>query len=358
MNDETVVDGMEGRSESAEPIIGRVTIRDVARAAGVSVSTASKALNDQGRMTAQTRDRIRTVAETLGFTPNAMARALVSQRSFTIGLLTNDTYGRFTLPVAAGLAASMVDRGVSVFLCALEDNPERARINLRAMQEKCVDGIIVAGKRIDRSLPVDLRQLSMPVVHVNSAADAGDISFVPDDFGGAKRAVEHLVALGRRRIAHVTGPEAFAAVTLRAEGWRAALTEAGLAPFGIAMIGDWAENFGFTVGQALLDSPVHARPDAVFCGNDQIARGLIDALTLKGVRVPDDIAVVGYDNWEIFAAATRPPLTSIDMELTELGKRAGAALLDLVGGTRVEPGVRRLPCRLVVRQSCGAPVGL
>lgn len=358
MNDETVVGGVEGSVDLAEPMTGRVTIRDVARAAGVSVSTASKALNDQGRMTAETRNRIRTVAETLGFTPNAMARALVSQRSFTIGLLTNDTYGRFTLPVAAGLAASMVDRGVSVFLCALEDNPERARINLRAMQEKCVDGLIVAGKRIDRSLPVDLSQLSMPVVHVNSAAGAGDISFVPDDFGGAKRAVEHLVALGRRRIAHITGPESFAAVALRANGWRAALDEAGLTPFGSVEIGDWAESFGFSVGQRLVELPADARPDAVFCGNDQIARGLIDALTLKGVRVPADIAVVGYDNWEIFAAATRPPLTSVDMELTELGQRAGLALLDLVGGTRVEPGVRRLPCRLVVRQSCGAPVGV
>ncbi|MDR3514820.1 MAG: LacI family DNA-binding transcriptional regulator [Azospirillaceae bacterium] len=338
-----------------EPIAARVTIRDVAREAGVSISTASKALNDQGRMTPETRDRIRTVAQTLGFTPNAMARALVSQRSFTIGLLTNDTYGRFTLPVAAGLAGAMVDRGVSVFLCALEDDPERARINLRAMQEKCVDGLIVAGKRIDRRPPLDLARLPMPVVHVNSAAAESDIAFVPDDFGGAKAAVAHLIALGRRRIAHVTGPDSFAAVALRAEGWRDALGEADLPCFGVAERGDWSEAFGFAVGCRLIMAPSADRPDAVFCGNDQIARGLIDALTLHGIRVPDDLAVVGYDNWEIFAAATRPPLTSVDMALTELGRIAGAALLDLVGGTRVEPGIRRMPCRLVVRQSCGAP---
>ncbi len=347
-------DGDEDPSAFAEPVAARITIRDVAREAGVSISTASKALNDQGRMTAETRDRIRAVAQTLGFMPNAMARALVSQRSFTIGLLTNDTYGRFTLPVAAGLAAAMVDRGVSVFLCALEDNPERAEVNLRAMQEKCVDGLIVAGKRIDRSLPLDLTRLTMPVVHVNSACAEGDIGFVPDDFGGAKAAVAHLLSLGRRRIAHVTGPESFAAVVLRAEGWREALIEADLPCFGAAEPGAWSEAYGFAAGMRLMEAARAQWPDAVFCGNDQIARGLIDALTLKGVRVPEDIAVVGYDNWEIFAAATRPPLTSVDMALTELGSRAGAALLDLVNGTRVEPGVRRLPCQLIVRQSCGA----
>jgi LacI family transcriptional regulator len=350
MDQEDVVDVIE----FGEPATARVTIRDVARDAGVSVSTASKALNGQGRMTAETRERIRTVAASLGFLPNAMARGLVSQRSFTIGLLTNDTYGRFTLPVAAGLAAAMVDRGVSVFLCALEDAPERVRINLRAMQEKCVDGLIVAGKRIDRRLPLDLDRLQTPVVHVNSASNENEIGFVPDDFGGAKAAVAHLVALGRRRIAHVTGPESFAAVALRAEGWESALAEADLPRFGAALRGDWSEAYGFATGLRLLAAAPAERADAVFCGNDQIARGLIDALSLNGVRVPEDIAVVGYDNWEIFAAATRPPLTSVDMCLTELGRSAGATLLDLVGGARIAPGLRRLPCRLVVRQSCGA----
>lgn len=331
----------------------RVTIRDVAKLAGVSISTASKALNGQGRMTAETRDRVVTAAETLGFTPNAMARGLVSQRSFTIGLLTNDTYGRFTLPVASGLAASMVERGVSVFLCALTDNPERARVNLRAMQEKCVDGLIVAGKRIDRGLPITLPPLPLPVIHVNSVCGEGDIGFVPDDHGGAKAAVAHLAALGRQRIAHVTGPASFAAVGLRVAGWREALAEAGLPVFGSAASGEWSEAYGFAVGRDLLEKAPSQRPDAVFCGNDQIARGIIDALTLGGVSVPQDIAVVGFDNWEIFAAATRPPLTSVDMALASLGEKAGAALLDLVDGVDVAPGIRRMPCRLVVRQSCG-----
>ncbi|MFO1106009.1 MAG: LacI family DNA-binding transcriptional regulator [Amaricoccus sp.] len=328
----------------------RVTIREVARVAGVSVATASKALNERGRMTPETRERVQEVARSLGFRPNALARALAFQRSFTIGLLTNDTYGRFTLPVAAGLSTAMADRGVSVFLCAIGDDPDRARLNLDAMEEKRVDGLVVAGKRIDRTPPVGAPHL--PVVYVNAACPTGGVGFVPDDEGGAVAAVRHLAALGRRRIAHVTGPRSFAAVALRERGWRSVLAERGLDYPGEALAGDWSEGFGYAAGQRLADAA--DRPDAVFCGNDQIARGLMDALTLRGIRVPEDMAVVGFDNWEIFAAAARPPLTSVDHELEGLGRAAGLTLLDMVDGKAVEPGIRRLPCRLVTRATCGA----
>ena len=359
-----IMDGMgEGQIRTGglggEGSLGaRITLHEVARVAGVSIATASKALNARGRMTPETRERVQEAARDLGFRPNAMARALVRQRSFTIGLLTNDSYGRFTLPVAAGLAHAMVNRGVSVFLCALEDDPERGRINIEAMQEKCVDGIVIAGKRIDQLVPADPAGLRMPVIYVNAACGADAIGFVPDDVAGARLAVDHLLALGRRRIAHVTGPRSFAAVGLREAGWREALAEAGLSPFGEALAGEWSEAFGFEAGQRLFARTAPGdRPDAVFCGNDQIARGLIDALTLGGIAVPEDVAVVGFDNWEIFARGTRPPLTTIDMGLNELGQRAGLTLLDLVDGKAIAPGVRRLPCQLVVRRSCGAGAG-
>ncbi|MCW6511568.1 LacI family DNA-binding transcriptional regulator [Lichenifustis flavocetrariae] len=332
----------------------RVTIRDVALGAGVSVATASKALNEQGRMTVETRERVQRVAQRLGFRPNAMARALVAQRSFTLGLLTNDTYGRFTLPVVAGLSAAMADRGVSVFLCAVEDDPERVRLNLNAMEDKRVDGLVIAGKRIDRALPIALPPQRMPVVYVNAACPPQGVGFVPDDDGGAYAAVTHLLGLGRRRVTHVSGPRDFEAVGLREQGWRRALDEAGLPVPKAALFGSWSEGFGYETGHALMRTPRAAdRPDAVFCGNDQIARGLIDALMHLGVRVPDDVAVVGFDNWEIFAQATRPPLTTVDMELKELGSQAGLTLLDMIDGKPVTEGLQRRPCRLAVRQSCG-----
>ncbi|WP_176082784.1 LacI family DNA-binding transcriptional regulator [Martelella sp. HB161492] len=330
----------------------RSTIRDVAAKANVSVTTASRALNGTGRMAEETRERVRLAAAALDYRPNFIARGLVQQRSFTLGLLTNDTYGRFTLPVAAGLSAAMADRGVSVFLNAGDYEADQLRLTLRAMEDKRVDGLVITGKRIDRGLPITLPDLGMPVVYVYASTPEGAVGFVPDDVNAAKIAVRHLIGLGRRRIAHITGPSDFKAAHLRAEGWRQALNEAGQTPLTDAIFGAWSETHGFETAKQLIADGL--RPDAIFCGNDQIARGVIDAFALNGVRVPDDVAIVGFDNWEVFAAATRPPLTTIDMGLPGLGRSAGLALLDLIDGKPVAPGVRETPCALVVRQSCGA----
>ena len=331
----------------------RATIRDVAAEAGVSIATVSKALNGRGRMTAETRERVLGAAKALNFRPNALARGLHTKRSFTVGLLTDDVYGRFALPVMQGVTEGLIDHGVSVFLCALEENPVLAQSHLDALMEKQVDGIVVAGRRVDRILPVDFGGLTVPVVHVMSEGGADRVSFLPDEEQGARAAVAHLAGLGRRRIAHVTGPERFRVARERAGGWGAALAEAGLRPHGPgAMYGRWSEAWGHEAVAALWAGP--EAPDAVFCGNDQIARGVTDALRERGVRVPGDVAVVGFDNWEIVAEETRPPLSSVDMNLRELGRQAGLALLQQINGAEVVPGVRRLPCTLKVRASSGA----
>jgi LacI family transcriptional regulator len=324
----------------------RIRIYDVARVAGVSVATASKALNDTGRMTDATRSRVKQTALALGFRPNAMARALTQQRSFTIGLLTNDSYGRFTLPVMAGINEALVDQGVSVFLCGIEDDAALGKIHVDAMLDKQVDGIIATGKRIDRRLPVDLSDLPVPVVYAFTQGPDDAVTLVSDDAQGAREATEWLLGLGRHRLVHVTGPDNFASVAARAGAFREAAGAA--AP---VLHGTWSEAWGHEAVMQLWqqDTP----PDAIFCGNDQIARGVVDALRERGVAVPADVSVIGFDNWEIVAAATRPPLTTVDMNLKELGRVAGRLILDLADGKPVEPGIRTLPCKLVVRQSCG-----
>ncbi|WP_245418556.1 LacI family DNA-binding transcriptional regulator [Cohaesibacter intestini] len=339
-------------SPTPATVIQHVTIRDVAAKAGVSVTTASRALNGTGRMSEDTRLRVQQIAKDLDYRPNTMARGLVQQRSFTLGLLTDDTYGRFTLPVAAGLSSAMTDRGVSVFLSAGEKEPKRMQLNLRAMEEKRVDGLVITGKRIDRALPVDVSRLGMPVVYVYSKCPDGSIGFVPDDFNAARIATQHLISLGRRKIAHITGMSSFEAAHLRGAGWKAALEEAGLAPHCEAIFGNWTEEHGYETAYRLFETAAD-RPDAIFCGNDQIARGVVDAFSHMGIKVPDDVAIVGFDNWEVFAKATRPPLTTVDMGLTCLGKSAGLALLDMIEGKQIDSGLRKLPCSLVVRQSCG-----
>ena len=344
---------MVSEAEPSPVFATPVTLREVAAAAGVSVATASKALNGQGRMTVETRERIRETAQRLGFRPNSLAQSLLRKRSFTVGLLTNDTYGRFSLPLMAGVSDALVDNGVSVFLCNVEDDPRLGQLHVEAMLDKRVDGIIATGKRIDRHLPINLSNLRVPVIYAFTQPDPGAIAFVSDDAGGARLAVEHFCRLGRRRIAHVSGPASFAVVHGRAEAYRAVLEENGL-PAGEPLFGAWSEAWGHEAVAKLFEGRGE-RPDAVFCGNDQIARGVIDALRERGIRVPEDVGVIGFDNWEIVAEATRPPLTSVDMNLATLGREAGLALLSLVGGQPAAPGIRKLPCRLVVRQSCGRP---
>ena len=325
----------------------RIRIYDVASAAGVSIATASKALNETGRMTVETRDRVKRVAQEMGFRPNAMARALVSQRSLTIGLLTNDTYGRFTLPVMAGVSEALVDVGVSVFLCTIEDDPALAKVHVDAMLDKQVDGIIASGKRIDRRLPVDLSNLPIAVVYAFTSGPEDAVTLVSDDAQGSREAVQWLLGLGRRRVVHVTGPETFISVRERADAFREVAGREGL-----VLYGQWSEAWGHEAVARLWESAGEI-PDAIFCGNDQIARGVVDALRERGLNVPVDVSVVGFDNWEIVAAATRPPLTTVDMNLKQLGREAGRLILALAEGKTVEPGIRKLPCQLVVRQSCG-----
>jgi LacI family transcriptional regulator len=327
----------------------RIRIYDVARMAGVSVATASKALNDTGRMTEETRARVKETAASLGFRPNAMARALTSQRSFTIGLLTNDTYGRFTLPVMAGINEALIDQGVSVFLCGIEDDAALGKIHVDAMLDKQVDGIIATGKRIDRRLPVDLSNLPVPVVYAFTQGPDDAVTLVSDDALGAHLATEHLLDRGRRKLVHITGPESFASVSARSTAFRT------LAGAGASVLhGPWSEAWGHeAIDRLWSGSDV---PDGIFCGNDQIARGVVDALRERGVPVPEDVSVIGFDNWEIVSAATRPPLTTIDMNLKELGREAGRLILELAEGKPVEPGIRTLPCKLVVRQSCGCEI--
>lgn len=327
-----------------KPIFHRKrTLRDVAKAAGVSLSTASNALNGVGRVNAETSERINQIAQEIGFRPNALARSLLSKRSSTIGMLTNDTYGRLTLPMGAGVSEVLVDQGVSVFLCATNNDPRLAQLHLQALLDKQVDGIIFTATRLDLEQPPELLALPIPVIYAFAEGPPGSISFVPDDAHGARLAMEHLKKTGCSRILHITGPDEYLAARLRATAY-GDFAEAYREP----MFGEWSEEWGHEA-IARLASEGGQLPDGIFCGNDEIARGVIDALRDRGVFVPRDISVVGFDNWEVISRQTRPPLTTVDMELMEIGRQAGLAMLGITNGEVVKPGTSRLPCRLIER---------
>jgi LacI family transcriptional regulator len=213
-----------------------------------------------------------------------------------------------------------------------------------------VDGIIVVGESTDPR-PSISRDLPVPVVYAYAPSeDPQDVSFIPDDVAGARSAVEHLVGLGRRRIAHVAGPVHYRAAQDRAAGTLAALDAAGLALAGGGAVhhGAWSQRWGRQAAADVLAADPAV--DAVVCGSDQIAAGFVEAVRERGRRVPDDIAVVGYDNWEVLSTETRPPLTTVDMNLEVLGRTAAQYLFAAIGG-RAASGVHRMPCSLTVRRS-------
>jgi LacI family transcriptional regulator len=330
-----------------------VTITDVARLAGVSPGTASKALNGRGGISARTALRVRQAAEGLGYQPNALARGLLSGRSFSVGLITTDSFGRFSIPVVQGVEDALGPGRILVFLCESRDDRLREQHYLQALLERRVDGIIVTGRRQDRRDPIG-RDLRVPVVYAMAySSDPADLSLVPDDEDGGALAVRHLLSTGRTSIGHLTGPQRFRAAVLRAAGAERALAEAGLnLAGGHTRYGEWTEEWGrHGTGLLLRSAP---RLDAIFCGNDQIARGAADRLREAGRRVPGDVALVGFDNWDVIATASRPPLTTVDMNLRQLGRATGERLLSAVDG---HPGSGRqlLPCRLVVRESSRPP---
>jgi LacI family transcriptional regulator len=332
----------------------QITIRNVARLANVSIGTVSKALNDSGRMRPETRSRIRAVAAELGFRPNELAQSLHRNQSFTVGIISTDRFGRFTIPIVEALEERLADQRIAVFMCNATDDPERERQHINQLIRKRVDGIVVTARRADWRPRVDASVGKVPVLYVFSQTDdPQSFCLLPDDQGGAMLAVEHLLKLGRRRIAHITGPEHFEAVRLRRDGYRLALAAAGVKEAaGHYLSGVWSEAWGREAAARLFDRG-RQPPDAIFCGNDQIARGAGDILRERGIVVPDQVAIVGFDNWEVMTDSARPRLTSVDMNLKELGREAGSRLMDMIGGQHFE-GVRRLPCTLVVRESCGA----
>jgi LacI family transcriptional regulator len=325
-----------------------VTISQVAALAGVSTGTASKALNGRGALRPETRLRVQQAAEQLGFVANAAARSLQTGRTYTVGMITTDSIGRFSIPVLLGAEDALGAGQMSIFLCDARDDPIREQYYLRTLLSRKVDGIIVTGRRTQARASIGVG-LPVPVVYAFiSSSDPRDCSVVPDEADGSRRAVQHLLAIGRRRIAHVTGPEHHHSATVRAQGAADTLAAEGLRLATPTLYGEWSEAWGRQAAGILLSTG--ADVDAVFCGSDQIARGLAEALTKAGRVIPRDIALVGFDNWDVMVDGCQPALTSVDMDLEGIGRTAAEQLLAAINGSPAH-GQHARPCRLVPRAS-------
>ncbi|SDC39585.1 transcriptional regulator, LacI family [Sanguibacter gelidistatuariae] len=325
------------------------TLKDVAKLAGVSVATASKALNGKDNVHPDTRRRVVEAAERISFTPNQLARAILGKQTGTVGLLTHDLEGRFSIPILMGAEDAAGAGQMSVFLCDARGDSIREQYHLKALLSRRIDGLIVVGGQTDPRPSIG-RSLPVPVVYAYAPSlDPADVSVVPDNTHGGMLAAQHLISTGRRRIAHISGDVEYLAARERANGVQRALADAGL-PLagGEVLYGSWSESWGRSAALTLLDRDPQI--DAIVCGSDLIARGVLDSLRDRGVDVPRDVAVIGFDNWEVLVQGSRPALTSIDMNFEALGRRAAERLIEAIAG-RETPGVETLDCRLVVRGS-------
>jgi LacI family transcriptional regulator len=325
-----------------------VTLTDVAALAGVSLATASKALNGRSDVRAETRLKVMDAAQQLRFSPNPFAQALMARHTGTIGMLTSDLDNRFVLPILLGAEDAFGAGSTSVLLADSRDDAIREQHHLRVLMAKRVDGILVVGRHTNPRAPI-VTDGSIPVVYVYAPSeDPTDISFTPDNVAAGRAAVEHLLARGRRRIAFLNGDPSYSAAQDRAIGAAAAMREAGLELVGgDGVFGRWSENWGRSGSAALLDA---GEIDAIIGGSDQIARGILDTVRDRGLRIPSDVAVMGFDDWGVLSEESRPPLTSVAMNLQDLGRRAARALVDAIDG-RPDPGRHLGAVQIVPRES-------
>ncbi len=335
----------------------RPTIEDVARDAGVSKGAVSFALNDRPGVAPATRDRILRVASDLGWTPSHRARALAADRALAVGLVVArppETLGAdpFFPSFIAGVEASLAPSGQSLVLQVVPARDREVASYRRLAGGGRVDGVFLTDLRVDDPRPALLAELGLPaVVIAPSCADhARGACVCVDDRPGIRAAVEHLVGLGHRRIAHVSGPDEFVHSVSRRTAWSTALRDAGLPP-GPLVRSDFSAQGGAAATAELLD--LAEPPTAVVYANDLMAIAGAALAASRGLDVPGDLSVTGFDDTEL-TAYLRPPLTTVRTDAFAWGKAAADRLTALVEGTE-PPATSLPPPQLVIRDSTAAP---
>jgi LacI family transcriptional regulator len=330
-------------------------LKDVAEAAGVHISTASRALNERtaALLNPQTLERVRGAADGLGYRVNGMARALKTRRSMTIGMVVPDITNPFFPPAVRG-AEDVLDRaGYSLLLSSTDNDMGKARRQVAAMLEGQADGLLLAMAFREDPLVNALRAGGTPLVLVNRTIDRGGVSAViPDDFNGAVEAVEHLYALGHRRLAFVGGPLSTSNGARRRSSFDETVLRLGLPEVAVLEASAFDEAAGYAAAQTLLTE--HPRITGVVAGNDLVAVGIIVAAAERGRSCPADISVVGFNDM-LLAGRLAPPLTTIRNPQYEVGARAAKLLMAQLAEPGRNPETVLISGGLIVRGSTAPP---
>jgi LacI family transcriptional regulator len=309
---------------------GPVSIREVAARAGVSVGTVSNVLNRPDVVAAPTRRRVQAAIRELGFIRNESARQLRAGRSRTIGLVVLDVANPFFTDVARGVEDEASESGLVVILCNSDDQKAKESRYLEVLEEHRVQGILITPVAVADQRLAQLQARGTPVVLLDSRSPSrGQCSVSVDDVLGGDLAVSHLLEAGHDQIAFVGGPLSIRQVADRRDGAIRALERAGAAAEQLHVVETSALNVaaGQRAGSAIADLPAASRPTAVFCANDLLALGVLQEMTTRRIRVPERVAIVGYDDVD-FAAAAAVPLSSVRQPRHQLGRAAAQLLIE------------------------------
>lgn len=326
-------------------------MKDVARLAGVSTSTVSHVINKDRFVSEAITDKVTAAIKTLNYAPSALARSLKLNQTRTIGMLITASTNPFYSELVRGVERSCFERGYSLVLCNTEGDEQRMNQNLETLMQKRVDGLLLLCTETHQpSQEIMQRYPSVPTVMMDWAPFDGDSDLIQDNsLLGGDVATQHLIDRGYTRIGCLTGPLDKTPARLRLEGYRKAMRRAGLAiPEGYEITGNFEFGGGFTAMQQLLAHPVP--PEAVFAGNDAMAVGAYQALYQAGKHIPEDMAIVGYDDIELARYMT-PPLTTIHQPKDELGELAIDVLIHRMAQPDQQQQRVQLTPELVVRGS-------
>lgn len=328
-----------------------ITIRDVAAAAGVSVASASRALNGRSHVGDALRDRVAEAAKRLDYVPHSGARSLSTRRTDAIGVVLPDLFGEFFSEMIRGIDRAAHRRGLQLLLANMHGDARETATALRAMRGR-VDGLIVMSPQADAALLERHLPATLAAVVVDGPEGLDRPAIAIDNYAGARAAIAHLVACGCRQIAHIAGPEGNADAMERLRGFRDALAELTGDTKPLVIAGDFDTESGRAAGERL--ARMAGGIDGVFAGNDMMALGCLDAFEEAGIVVPEGMAVIGFDDVPI-ARYARPALTTMRVNIADLGSRA----CDMLVAAIEQPGTpapvpERLVPELVIRASTGA----
>ncbi len=326
-----------------------LTIRDVAKACGVSVSTVSRVLNDKDDVSAETYEKVRRVIAELGYTSSLAATSMRSRRTNVIGVLIIDLSDSFSLELLKGIGRAIHGTGYDLIvyssgLVAVNIQPGWERRHISRLDGSIADGILVVTPTTSELTSVS------PLVAIDPHEDNIFPAVISANREGAVALMEYLIGLGHRRIAHITGRQGLVSARRRQQGYMDALQQAGL-PLDEALIqyGDYTRETGFRCAQRLL--ALADPPTAIFAANDQSAFGAIEAIQAAGLHIPDDVSVAGFDNIPE-SACSLPGLTTVDQSVGEMGYVAATMLIKLMRHEPLEELLCKIPTRLIIRNSC------